>query len=201
MPCQRSRSYCSLLEGGKLQPAGRSFTRQQRRFFRLARVWTAAGVQESALAVVIISREDVERVTLREEGVGREEEGGGRAAVVVVVVVVVVAVILQAQSEPKWSRGLMQCNSTPSLCSTPHPGHRAGLLPNRLLNPFTYHSGFTLQNLSPPECSSLPTLPLVWGEDERRRLYSCPGWEVNKWGFEEPSASQTESCRPPALRG
>jgi len=92
-------------------------------------VWTAAGVQESALAVVIISREDVERVTLREEGVGRGEEGGG-------VVVVVVAVILQAQSEPKWSRGLMQCNSTPSLCSTPHPGHRAGLLPNRLLNPF-----------------------------------------------------------------
>lgn len=44
--------------------------------------------------------------------------------------------ILQAQSEPKWSRGLMQCNSTPSGCSTQHPGHRAGLLPNRLLNPF-----------------------------------------------------------------
>lgn len=34
-------------------------------------MWTAAGVQESALAVVIISREDVERETLREEGVGR----------------------------------------------------------------------------------------------------------------------------------
>lgn len=32
-------------------------------------MWTAAGVQESALAVVIISREDVERETLREEGV------------------------------------------------------------------------------------------------------------------------------------
>ena len=86
-------------------------------------MWTAAGVQESALAVVIINREDVERETLREEGV--------------VEVVVVVTVILQAQSEPKWSRGLMQCNSTPSHRSTPHPGHRAGLLPNRLLNPFT----------------------------------------------------------------
>lgn len=56
-------------------------------------------MQESALAVVIISREDVERETLREEGVGREkkeeeedwvDEGG-------------FAVILQAQSEPKWS--------------------------------------------------------------------------------------------------
>lgn len=48
-----------------------------------------------------------------------------------------VAVILKAQSEPKWSRGLMQCNSTPSSCSTQHPGHRAGLLlSNRLLNPF-----------------------------------------------------------------
>lgn len=40
-------------------------------------MWTAAGVQESALAVVIISREDVERETLREEGVGREQEGRG----------------------------------------------------------------------------------------------------------------------------
>lgn len=48
-------------------------------------MWTAAGVQESALVVVIISREDVDRETLREEA------GGG------------VAVILQAQSEPKWS--------------------------------------------------------------------------------------------------
>lgn len=92
-------------------------------------MWTAAGVQESALAVVIISREDVERETLREEGVGREEEEEGRTGALV-------AVILQAQSEPKWSRGLMQCNSTPLRCSTQHPGHRAGLLPNRLLNPF-----------------------------------------------------------------
>lgn len=41
-------------------------------------MWTAAGVQESALAVVIISREDVERETLREEGVGREKGGLGR---------------------------------------------------------------------------------------------------------------------------
>lgn len=48
-------------------------------------MWTAAGVQESALAVVIISREDVERETLREEGVGGERGRG-------------VAVILQAQS-------------------------------------------------------------------------------------------------------
>lgn len=40
-------------------------------------MWTAAGVQESALSVVIISREDVERETLREEGVGRVKEGGG----------------------------------------------------------------------------------------------------------------------------
>lgn len=31
-------------------------------------MWTAAGVQESALVVVIISREDVDRETLREEG-------------------------------------------------------------------------------------------------------------------------------------
>lgn len=31
-------------------------------------MWTAAGVQESALAVVIISREDVDRETLRERG-------------------------------------------------------------------------------------------------------------------------------------
>lgn len=38
-------------------------------------MWTAAGVQESALAVVIISREDVERETLREEE-AEEEEGG-----------------------------------------------------------------------------------------------------------------------------
>lgn len=36
-------------------------------------MWTAAGVQESALALVIISGEDVERETLREEG----GEGGG----------------------------------------------------------------------------------------------------------------------------
>lgn len=61
-------------------------------------------------------------------GGGWQRGGGGEWGVV--------AVILQAQSEPKWSRGLMQCNSTPSLCSTQHPGHRAGLLPNRLLNPF-----------------------------------------------------------------
>lgn len=38
---------------------------------------------------------------------------------------------------PKWSWGLMQCNSTPSHCSSLHPGHRAGLHPKRLLNPFT----------------------------------------------------------------
>lgn len=35
-------------------------------------MWTAAGVQESALAAVIINREDVGRETLREE-----EEGEG----------------------------------------------------------------------------------------------------------------------------
>ncbi|KAI9530172.1 hypothetical protein NQZ68_004189 [Dissostichus eleginoides] len=84
-----------------------------------SRVWTAAGVQESALALVIISGEDVEREN--------PQGGGGKGRE---------AVILQAQSEPKWSRGLMQCNSTPSRRSTRHPGHRAGLLPNRLLNPF-----------------------------------------------------------------
>lgn len=37
-------------------------------------MWTAAGVQESALVVVIINREDVDRETLREDGKG----GGGR---------------------------------------------------------------------------------------------------------------------------
>lgn len=88
------------------------------------RVWTAAGVQESALAVVIISEEDVERKPLREEVEGGSGGGG-------------VAVILQVQSQPKWSRGLMQCNSTPLRCGALHPGHRAGLLPEQLLNPFT----------------------------------------------------------------
>lgn len=57
-----------------------------------ATVWTAAGVQGSALAALIINREDVDTETLREKwrksggGVG----GGGG-----------VAVILRAQSEPK----------------------------------------------------------------------------------------------------
>ncbi|KAF6726688.1 hypothetical protein FQA47_002005 [Oryzias melastigma] len=89
------------------------------------RVWTAAGVQESVLAVVIISEEDVERKKpLGEEGRG---VGGGGGE----------AVILQVQSQPKWSRGLMQCNSTPQRCSALHPGHRAGLLPEQLLNPFS----------------------------------------------------------------
>lgn len=57
-------------------------------------MWTAAGVQESALAAVIINREDVGRKTLREKGrwgvvVVRKRVGGGG-----------VTVILQAQSEP-----------------------------------------------------------------------------------------------------
>lgn len=47
-------------------------------------MWTAAGVQGSALAALIINREDVDTEPLREKW------GGGGFAV-----------ILQAQSEPK----------------------------------------------------------------------------------------------------
>lgn len=47
-------------------------------------MWTAAGVQDSALAALIINREDVDTETLREKW----GKGG-------------VAVILRAQSEPK----------------------------------------------------------------------------------------------------
>ena len=43
-------------------------------------MWTAAGVQESALAVVIISREDVERETLREGGGWQREGEEGRGS-------------------------------------------------------------------------------------------------------------------------
>lgn len=48
-------------------------------------MWTAAGVQGSALAALIINREDVDTETLREKW----GKGG------------VFAVILRAQSEPK----------------------------------------------------------------------------------------------------
>ena len=53
-------------------------------------MWTAAGVQGSALAALIINREDVDTETLSEEwGRWWVEVGGG------------FAVILRAQSEPK----------------------------------------------------------------------------------------------------